>query len=94
MAAKRLHMFVSGMVQGVYYRANAQDKAMSLGLTGWVRNLLDGRVEILAEGDEKKLEELYEYCRNNPGMSKVDDVVASWEKPSGGFREFGISYVD
>ena len=92
MSLKRLHLMVSGMVQGVFYRANVQAKAVSLGLKGWVRNIPDGRVEAVAEGEEDKLMELYDYCKDNPGYARVDDVVAEWEKPTGEFKDFVISY--
>jgi len=84
-------MIVSGRVQGVYYRANVQRKAVSLGLSGWVRNLPDGDVEILAEGEEGKLGELLTYCKSNPGFSKVDGVQADWGAATGGFKEFLIT---
>ncbi|MFH1126235.1 MAG: acylphosphatase [Candidatus Altiarchaeota archaeon] len=94
MVVKRLHMFISGMVQGVFFRANVRDKAVSLDLKGWVRNLLDGRVEVVAEGEEEKLFMLHEYASSNPGYAKVDDVQADFEKPKSEFKDFRITYME
>jgi len=87
-------MLISGMVQGVYYRSNTKDKALSLGLKGWVRNLLDGRVEVVAEGEEEQLMQLLDYCRDNPGYSRVEDVQSLLEKPTGEFKDFKVTYMD
>ena len=70
----RIHAFVSGRVQGVYYRAETRQQASQLGLTGWVRNLPDGRVEVLAEGEEQRVRELIAWCRQGPPRSRVDEV--------------------
>jgi len=88
---RRLHLFVSGLVQGVFYRDNTKSKASSLNLTGWVRNLLDGRVEVVAEGDEISLQELFDYCRDNPGQSRVDDVSVEWSEAKSEFKEFKVA---
>ena len=83
MKAKRLHVFVSGHVQGVFFRAHAKEKAQSLGLRGWVRNLPDGRVEIAAEGDVEKLTALLEWLQEGSPAARVEHLNASWEEPSG-----------
>jgi acylphosphatase len=89
---KSIHMIISGMVQGVFYRSNTRGKAVELGLDGWVRNLGDGGVEVFAEGSEDRLKELVEYCRSNPGYSHVDDVRVEWGKSTGKYAGFMITH--
>jgi acylphosphatase len=72
-----LHAHVSGRVQGVYFRGWTRGQAQRLELNGWVRNLRDGRVEILARGDEAALRELEKLLRQGPSFSRVDDVAVS-----------------
>ncbi len=79
-----MRYFISGHVQGVWFRASAQDEAKKLGLTGWARNLPDGRVEVLACGDEAQLAQFYQWLRRGPELSRVDEVII--EKSS--FEEF------
>ncbi len=76
--AEAIHMFVHGHVQGVFYRANTQKAADRLRLTGWVKNCEDGSVEIHAEGDKDKLEELIEWCRHGPARAKVSKIDLNW----------------
>jgi len=78
-----VHLFVRGRVQGVFFRASAQKTAEGLGLTGWVKNCGDGSVEIHAEGDKEKLEELIAWCRQGPPMASVSDVDLDWIEPAG-----------
>ncbi len=89
---KRAHIWVSGRVQGVWYRATARDVAQRLGLTGWVRNLPDGRVEIVAEGDETALEEFIKWCWEGPPLARVDNVEVVWEPFKGEFDTFFVRY--
>ena len=86
----RVHLVVSGRVQGVNYRSNAQKMGSQLGLVGWVRNLPDGGVEAVAEGPGEKVEEFLEWCRRGPILAYVSDVEVSWEKPTGGYSDFKI----
>jgi len=88
---KRAHVFVSGRVQGVWFRASTRDKAEELSLKGWVRNLPDGRVEAVFEGDDRAVEEMVEWCRHGPPMARVDRVDIEYEKPQGE-RSFRIIY--
>jgi acylphosphatase len=74
----RVHLFVSGEVQGVSFRAYTVDEARRLGVSGWVRNLADGRVEVEAEGGRAALEALAAWCRHGPPAARVEDVEASW----------------
>jgi acylphosphatase len=88
---KRVHVFVSGRVQGVYFRAHTQEKAQSLGLSGWVRNLPDGRVEIVAEGEEGKISAFLAWVRVGPLAARVEGVREDWSTPQGEQR-FRIRY--
>jgi acylphosphatase len=88
MEENRLHLLVSGRVQGVWYRASTREKARDLGLRGWVRNLPDGRVEILAEGPRPALEALLGWCRRGPPLARVEGVEATWGPAEGGFEGF------
>jgi acylphosphatase len=84
----RLHMFISGRVQGVWYRASTRSQARELGLTGWVSNLNDGRVEALAEGPRPRLEALLAWCHEGPRWARVDEVEVTWAAASGEFSDF------
>lgn len=80
---KRAHLFISGRVQGVFYRAFTKEVADSLGLKGWVRNLRDGRVEAVFEGDGDKISIAIERCKEGPPYAKVDNIELIWEEPEG-----------
>ena len=86
----RVHLVVSGRVQGVNYRSNAQRRASQLGLVGWVRNLPDGGVEAVAEGPGEKVEEFLNWCKRGPILAYVSDVEVSWERPTGEHRDFRV----
>lgn len=92
MNRSRVHLKVSGSVQGVFYRANTQKVATSLGLYGWVRNLDDGGVELIAEGPEEKLRELVVWCRKGPPAARVTDLDVQWETHQNEFSSFNIRY--
>ena len=89
----RAHIFVSGRVQGVFFRDHTQRWASSLNLTGWVRNIRDGRVEALVEGDKEKIEELISRLEEGPPLAQVDKVDVSWEDYKGEFKDFRITYA-
>jgi acylphosphatase len=89
----RANIFVSGLVQGVFFRDHTQRWATSLNLTGWVRNLRDGRVEVLAEGDKEKIDELVSRLNRGPPLSQVDRVDVKWEEYKGEFEDFRITWV-
>jgi acylphosphatase len=74
---------VTGRVQGVFFRAEARDRASSLDLAGWVRNNPDGSVEAVFEGDQERVESMVEWCRRGPAHAQVDDVQVAWEDPRG-----------
>jgi len=92
MVQKRVHVFYSGRVQGIGFRYAAEAVARNLGMTGWVSNLRDGRVELLAEGKEADLKVLLK--RISEEMSGyIKDADISWEDPTGEFGDFGIRPV-
>ncbi len=88
----RAHVYVSGMVQGVFFRSETQDAASRQGVTGWVRNLRDGRVEAVFEGEKDKVAKLIEFCRRGPRGARVTNVEVSWEDYKGEFRDFKARY--
>ncbi|MGB5963140.1 MAG: acylphosphatase [Coleofasciculaceae cyanobacterium] len=79
----RAHVFVSGKVQGVGYRFSALDEARRLGINGWVKNLLDRRVEAVFEGSKAVVEEMIEWCNQGPPGAVVQDVMVEYETPQG-----------
>jgi len=86
----RFHLFVSGRVQGVFYRRDARREALKLGLTGWVRNLPDRRVEAVVEGEDVRVEEFIRWCWEGPAMAIVRGVEELKEDPTGEFGTFSI----
>jgi acylphosphatase len=88
----RVQLRVTGLVQGVYFRANTAGEARSLGLTGWVRNVPDGSVEAVAEGPRVQLEALVAWCRKGPPAARVTNVDAAWQEATGEFAEFRVRY--
>ncbi len=92
MNAARAHLFIEGSVQGVFYRAFTRNLAARLGLHGWVRNLYDGRVEAVFEGDRGLIEEAIRECRRGPTGAIVTQVQVTWEGHSGEPEGFEIRY--
>jgi len=88
----KAHVFVSGRVQGVFFRYETKRRAIRLGVSGWVRNLPDGRVEAVFEGEKDDVEEMIEFCHRGPPGAYVRDVEVHWEKPTGELRGFQIRY--
>jgi len=88
----RCHVFVSGRVQGVFFRYYTQERAKSLGLTGWVRNLPDGRVEAVFEGEKEKIERIVEWMKKGPPLAKVEKIDVIWEEFKDEFGDFEIRY--
>jgi acylphosphatase len=87
----RVELVVRGRVQGVFYRASARDVAERLGLTGEVRNLPDGRVEAIAEGERERLEEFIDWCRRGPPMAEVEEVQVRWAEVTLTFSSFRVT---
>lgn len=77
----RAHVFISGIVQGVSFRANTRRKARSLGVDGWVKNLDDGRVEAVFEGSTDAVDSIIEWCHEGPSRARVEDVEVREETP-------------
>ncbi len=88
----RLHVHVSGLVQGVNFRWFTQRRAVDLGVRGWVRNLSDSSVEIVAEGDRRDLEMLLDAVRVGPSEAVVESVDFQWSSPTGEFGRFEVRY--
>jgi acylphosphatase len=88
----RAHILISGKVQGVFFRARIFGKAVTLRVTGWVRNLEDGRVEAVFEGEEEPVKELIEFCRHGPSGAVVKDVNVKWELATGKFEDFKVRH--
>ena len=84
----RAHVFVTGTVQGVYYRATTRDTAREQGVDGWVKNLEDGRVEAVFEGEKADVEAMVEWCHTGSPRAEVEDVEVEYEAPEDldGFR--------
>ncbi len=89
----RLHAWVEGLVQGVNFRYYTTREAQSLGLTGWVANLPDGRVETVAEGPREALETFLAFLHQGPPSAHVHGVTAQWEKARGEFTRFGVKWL-
>lgn len=87
---RRVHGFISGRVQGVFFRSSMRDKAVELGLTGWVRNLSDGRVEFVVEGAGEDVERLVSWARHGPPRAQVTGFELSEETPSDAETRFRI----
>ena len=92
MVQKRVHIFVNGRVQGVFFRQATKVIAIKNNVTGWVRNLDDGRVEILIEGDDKCIDSVIAWCDCGPANSRVDDIQINNENYLGSFEDFEVRY--
>jgi acylphosphatase len=82
MERTRAHVYVSGKVQGVMFRASTRDEARKRGVDGWVKNLPDGRVEAVFEGEQKAVEEMVAFCHEGSPVARVDDVEVSYDHPA------------
>ncbi len=88
----RANIVVSGRVQGVFFRATAMEKAQSLGLTGWVKNLASGEVEAVVEGAKGQVEEFIKWCHHGPSAARVDEVRVRYSEYKGEYNTFKIEY--
>lgn len=89
---KRVHVFISGMVQGVCYRAETWHYARKLDLKGWVRNLRDGRVEAVFEGTDDTVDTMIAWCKTGPSLASVSDVKVIDEPVLGNLTDFTVRY--
>ncbi len=87
-----VQVIVYGYVQGVFFRAFASRRAVELGLTGYVRNLPEGTVEVNAEGERKQLDQLIGYLKVGPPSAKVEKVVTKWSEYTGSYSGFKVRY--
>jgi acylphosphatase len=87
---ERAHVYVSGQVQGVFFRDSAREKAEQLGLNGWVKNLPDGRVEALFEGPSERVREMVRWCEEGPSHAEVEDVDTEFEASQGDLTGFEV----
>ena len=92
MDSKRVRLFISGHVQGVWYRASMSNEGARIGLNGWVRNLDDGRVEAVVEGSGDGIQEMIAWCRKGPPMARVDDIAVEDEPATGNEPPFRARY--
>ncbi len=92
MRIARLHIVIEGIVQGVFFRASTREESCKLGLTGWVKNCSDGRVEAVFEGDIDKIEQIVEWCKKGPPGAVVRNVETVWEQATGEYNSFSIRY--
>jgi acylphosphatase len=92
MANIRVHVFISGIVQGVFFRQKTKQQAGNLGVTGWVRNLSDGRVEAVFEGKEEDVKALVDFCRKGPMGALITNVDVAFERFTGEFQNFKVAY--
>ncbi|PKN70485.1 MAG: acylphosphatase [Deltaproteobacteria bacterium HGW-Deltaproteobacteria-12] len=89
---KRVHVYISGYVQGVCFRAATRRAAADRNLTGWVRNTDDGRVEALFEGEDLQIDKMLAWCQDGPPAARVKKVTTLEEQYTGGFTDFSIRY--
>ncbi|HUU48216.1 MAG TPA: acylphosphatase [Nitrosopumilaceae archaeon] len=92
MTSQRVRVFIKGKVQGVFFRQALKVKAKQNNVFGWVKNLIDGRVEAVLEGDEERVNNLVEWCHGGPANSRVEDVEIKNEKFTNEFSEFDVKY--
>jgi len=92
MVLKQIHIFVTGRVQGVFFRQSTRVMAIKNNVNGWVRNLDDGRVEIVAKGEESNVNTLANWCKTGPANSRVDEFELSEENSTGEFENFEVRY--
>jgi acylphosphatase len=90
---KCLHVYISGKVQGVFFRAETQRTAIGFKLTGWVRNMDDGCVEAVFEGENSDVEKMIEWCKVGPPSARVEDITTVEEHYTGGFSDFSIKHL-
>lgn len=92
MSLIRRRVLISGLVQGVSFRAYTRSAARRAGVTGWVRNLSDGRVEAVFEGEPENVSQIVAWCRKGPSYSRVAHVEVHEEEPTGEFEDFDIAF--
>lgn len=89
---RRVHLTISGRVQGVLFRANTKRQAELIGVKGWVKNLDEDKVEAIAEGNEEQIKKFIAYCKRGPDEARVNDVKIEDQEYKSEFRGFSIRY--
>ena len=89
---KRAHIIIKGRVQGVCFRMETQNEAIRVNANGWVRNLRNGNVEAVFEGEDDMVNEMIQWCKHGPPGAKVKDISVDWEDYKGEFHGFSITY--
>ena len=92
MIQKRIHIFITGRVQGVFFRQSTRVMAIKNNVNGWIRNLDDGRVEIVAEGETQNIDNLVTWCKTGSANSRVDEFELLDEDSTGEFENFDVIY--
>lgn len=92
MSKMRAHLFIEGRVQGVFFRACTREEAQKRNLTGWVKNLYDGRVETVFEGEEKDVQSMIQWCHNGPPHANVAHVSVEIENYQGEYSNFSVAF--
>lgn len=88
----RARAVISGRVQGVFFRMETKRAADRFGVSGWVRNLKDGTVEAVFEGDQDRVDAVLDWCRQGPPQADVTDVAVTWDEFAGEFNGFNIAF--
>ena len=86
----RAHVYISGRVQGVFFRVKTRNEATKRNVTGWVRNTIKGKVEAIFEGNREAVEKMVDFCRKGPTGAKVTDLTVNWQTYIGEFEDFII----
>jgi len=89
---RRVHLIITGRVQGVLFRANTKTQAEKIGAKGWVRNLEEDKVETVAEGTEEQIKDFVAYCSKGPEEARVDEIEVKEEEYKCEFKGFSIKY--
>ena len=90
MTKVQAHLIIEGIVQGVFFRANAREKADKSNINGWIRNRPDGTVEAVFEGEEESVKKLIEWCHHGPPGAVVKNVKIEWQAYEGEFKNFTV----
>lgn len=88
----RAHVFVAGRVQGVFFRSATKHNADRFNVKGWIRNLSDGRVEAVFEGEKEAVQKLIDFCKHGPSSARVTNIRLTWENYTREFANFKIKY--
>ncbi|MHC4591308.1 MAG: acylphosphatase [Planctomycetota bacterium] len=88
----RARVVIGGRVQGVWFRGTTYDQACGLGLTGWVRNRRDGKVEAVFEGPRSNVRQMVAWCHHGPRLARVESVDVEWAEATGEFDRFSVTY--